>query len=800
MSTPVFERLLYTDCRAGGGRGGSNGFQIQAQSPGVDPAQARMAVGALTYSVQEAWTTDGRPVEDFPLGFAHASDAGYGTGQSCYLGKEVTGGREGNHLADCLLTRDAEPYGAIRPAQLWRSDFWRRIPWDSTDCPPFGEFLEPGPLDNETLADWLRGEPARARSLARLVSVLDDPDGPRVVMVADEPEEALAWIAAATLLLPIRTAVAISFKVFISNLNQAQHRICAVPRSLNRSFVAGGRNPRFHFDATTGIADEFEVSARATFWVERLLAADDPYDVVDAVERAETLGGDDDSSRADAMLTAWAITASDEPVPSPLALLRWLTAASPAQLDQHGAPVVERLLDCNPDAPSLRWMDAAATSGLVAVDPARIRAALVVAEVEEARAGSRIVQQPLRRVDIDADARRDAESLAGSAILLAADDAGLDALLRVARRHSIALPLDSLRERLHAFVVRWVATGNVEYQPAEWALEDPILDMLHQQLVHGLSHRGGPALAPMIRQVWPHLIDRSRDPNEPLNWQLHAAAVEAAAPGRRVDAVQASFTGLTQDRYRPFALDGLQQAMLDWRVVGDREALLISTLVPAGLPLHPDIEALAVRAAERGSGRPDAMILSAINALDRRGLLLPDELSRLHDSDVRMRQIAAIARNVTNGADERRLAEALELAHNVDAAVAATWMSSLVRVSLTSRVSWLGAILLRYFDDQLALRFLACWSDELAGPQGAGAAAYGVSWYVDPDLRDSLRPAIAQLITSHLQQLASAPREQFVALVRRRHLTGDMIPTWDSLVDPGRGQQRRSVFSREKNR
>ena len=554
MSTPVFERLLYTDCRADGGRSGRNGFQVQARSAGVDRAQEKMAVAALTYSVQEAWIGEGRPVEDFPLGFAHASDAGFGTAQSCYLGRELTGGRDGNHLADCLLTRDAEPYGAIRPAQLWRSEFWRQVPWDSTDCPPYDGFLEPGPLDNEAVVDWLRSRPGRSRALARLVSVLEDPDGPRVVMIADEPDEALVWIAAATLLLPIRTAVAVSFKVFISNVNQAQHRISAVPRSLNRNLVAGGRNPRFHLDATSEQADEVEVSDRAAFWVERLVSAGDPYEVVDAVDAADALG-DGAGSDADARLTAWAITAADEPVPNPSALSRWLTGATSAELARHGSAVAERLLDCGPAAAALRWIDDAATSGRLAVDPVRVRVELVTAEIEEARAGSRGDGRPLRPVDIGADARRDAESLAGSAILLAADDAGIDALLRVARRHAIALPLNSLHERLHAFVARWLAEGNVDHRPAEWALEEPILDMLHQQLMHHISRRGQAAVAPLIRQVWPHLIDHSRDPDEPLNWQLHAAAVAAAAPGERGDAVRDAFTLLRRPR-SPALIDG----------------------------------------------------------------------------------------------------------------------------------------------------------------------------------------------------------------------------------------------------
>ena len=98
MTTAPFERLLYTDCRPGDGRGAGGGFQVQAQSAGVDSAQAAQAVGSLLYEVQEAWVVQRRPVGDFPAGFAHASGpGGYGTAQGRYVGKEATGGRQGNH-------------------------------------------------------------------------------------------------------------------------------------------------------------------------------------------------------------------------------------------------------------------------------------------------------------------------------------------------------------------------------------------------------------------------------------------------------------------------------------------------------------------------------------------------------------------------------------------------------------------------------------------------------------------------------------------------------------------------------
>ena len=154
--TPGFDRLLYTDCKAGHGAGGGGGFQVQAQSAGVDAAQSKMARSWLLYEAQEDWIVQRRAVEDFPLGFAHASEAGFGTAQSCYVGTEATGARQGNHLADCLLTHDPDLYGPVRPAQLWRSQLWRSEPWGRRTAPQFTEPLPVGPLTVDAVSRWLR--------------------------------------------------------------------------------------------------------------------------------------------------------------------------------------------------------------------------------------------------------------------------------------------------------------------------------------------------------------------------------------------------------------------------------------------------------------------------------------------------------------------------------------------------------------------------------------------------------------------------------------------------------------------
>jgi len=800
MSTATFERMLYTDCPAGGGRGGGNGFQVQAQSSGVEPDQVRMAVGSLLYATQAAWTSQDRPVAAYPLGFAHASDAGYGTGQSRYLGQEITGGRAGNHLADCLLTRDGDRYGSIRPAQLWRAAYWRGVPWDSIDCPAFTDLLEPGPLDSDAIAGWLSEAPDRALPLARLLSVLERDDGPQVMMVADEPDDALVWIAAATLLLPIRRAVDISFKVFVNNLNYADQRVCGVPRSLHPHLAPGQGQRWFVLDTRTGAVDEQEVSERATFWVQLLLGTDDPYDVVDALELAEVLGGSDRQAQADARQTAWAVTAPGEPLVDPGPLVRWLTQADDAELRAHGDAVAERIQEARPDADALRWIDRAFASGRLSGERIPTRHALLLAEVQEARAGFVSPPEPLDPVELGLDYQRDAESLVGSAILVESSDRATDALLRIALRHRLRLPLGPLRDRLHSFVSGWVANPRNEYRPDEWALRDEILDILHDELVDRLGRAAPAALVPVLRQVWRHLSTRHGDLFEPLSWQLRAAWIDDGAdPDDRQARLRQAIGAQLPAGHRGEAPTGLQRALLDWNLIGGHEAMVMAARLPHDAHLEPKITELAMGAIEAGAQRPNLLLLTALDALyHRSGPPTGATVLRLWQSDQRMRQFVVAADAVKTARQGDRLHAAFVAPPAIDPQVVRAWLPELVITALDAPTDWLGALFLDVLGADLSLPFLRYWALELAGPRQVRAAVRAVVWFQYDVVGDELRTAIIDEIRAHLDRLDAIQRDQFVSPVYTQ-LRPELHKTWIALVQPTEAPHRRGLWRREKN-
>lgn len=586
MTEAAFGRLLYTDCAPGTGRGAGGGFQIQAQSPGVDAQQASFAVGWLLYEAQGAWVAGGRPVEEFPPGFAHACADGYGTSQGRYVGKEAVGGRMGNHLADCLLTRDPGQYGTIRPAQLWRSSLWRAEPWPDRDCRDFDGDLELGPLDLESVTGWVREHAERAPALARLLSVLEDPKGQRVVIVSAEADEAMRWIAAATLLLPRQQALQVSFKVFSGAPLRTQQRVVAAPPDVNPDLRPGAGLGVFVLDAATCRADDARVTERAEFLVGKFAGEADPYDIVDATDLADELSGGAWPQDVAAVVAAWSLTRPGDPVSDPDVLFRWLTQAGRAQLREHGPAVTETLLAGDPPATLLRWLDARATSGELEFDRDALRTRLLDAEIAEALAGQPAPSGTLPGAALSDQARRDAESALTSALLRGADGkSNLEEgsrMLRLARRHGIALepPSPPVAQFVTDFAWAWLNSSEPA-DPKDWAMGQRIVAAAQTELrTRYTEDPSSKTVRGTMARFLPYFTDLN-DPADPLYWHQQALEIRKATDEQKDERLRQLLAAIVKWRKaNPGKADraekDLQQALLDWNAVTEGVAVVIS--------------------------------------------------------------------------------------------------------------------------------------------------------------------------------------------------------------------------------
>lgn len=742
MSGLAFERLLYTDCRPGEGLGGGGGYQVQAQSEGTSPAQSRMAMSWLLYAAQPRWVNDDRAVDDFPLGFAHAADAGFGTAQSKYLGKEVNGSRRGNYIADCLLSQAAAPYGVIRPAQLWLAPFWRQEIWPSTVAPLFDEGLDIGPLDHDAIADWLRASPRRAKGLERLLTVLEDTDGPRVIIRADEPEAALHWIAAATILLPMADALAVSFRVFANNVDDTPHRIMAVPRELYPNLVPGGRVRTFIIDAATDETDEVEPSRSASFWVRRLADAEEPYDVVEAVELAAEIGGRNDQELSDARVAAMAVCDPDSPIGDVAGVGRWLRRGLGTKHDDAAQSIISGLIgakDVRVD--DLRLLDQLAADGTVAVDAGELRIRLLHAEIESAAAGVGSPLEQLPYVRLNRTTRADSESAVVSAMLIGSDQV-LELLLCLAWRHGLELepPTPALVDCLRGFVTRLLQAPR-KVRIKNWAQRDLIGDAIHGQLRDIFELRDERTLGAIMPAVIDYLATRVNDYADPFTWEIEGCYTARLMPEQRVARTQLVIEQLS--RAPDPLMTGYQASLVKWHGVDPVTALQLAYKIPARFTLNETILQIATRELLARAEKPDAEILGAIESLDKRGAL-PDypRLKRIARSAAAIEAFLSKLERLQPGSDPNVLEKELQGLWEADDDVIALSIPAFVDIALPPANRTLGQLILRFLQYRPGLLFTKEWGSHLS-ERAYQTAASAFFWSLDEKITADARRELA---------------------------------------------------------
>ncbi|WP_412542647.1 GTPase-associated protein 1-related protein [Longispora sp. K20-0274] len=653
------DTLVYTDCRPGQGLRGTAGLQFQARSAGADPEAMALVQRALLYEPPANWMRERRPVADYPPSFAHAWDrppagdgspAGDGrhapggwlaTAAGVYLGREANGNREGNQLTHAVVTRDPADYGPLRPAQLFGAPFWRAGPAEGTESPTVD--VRPGPLDAETVQEFVRADPDGVRRLAVLLTALralGRPDARRVLFVAADPGPVLTWVAAGTLLLPQRTALAVGFKIFTTHPAYAEQHVLAVHPD-------AGPVPTDDYlliDLTRDAWPAGPLEQAALGWAE-LFAAEDPYDVTDAVE----IAGGSGLPPAEALALGGAVLGhrpADGHLP---AVVRWLVDGAPELVEAYGPAVVDTVATDVTGWPAavLADLDRVTRDGRFPGRAADVRIALLTAELRAAVAagpgGERGGSRPDRAEERDAtppggggrprdtadggvlpvlagaewtvdDADRAADVLARA--LDAADGPGFDAVLRVATRFGLAAPLDRAWAAVDRFVEHWAGTDGADYDPARWPDGGQLTDLLCDHLVELLDNE--PYLADAVGdRWWLRLIGRVVDPTSPLDRAVVGAAMVAGSPAYRMRLLGFDLDKAGGDRH---AAEAAVAAL--WRRVTPTaaELELVRDRAPAATRLSPTAVDRYVRAA-RGTPAGLRAAVTLCQGLTDRALL-----------------------------------------------------------------------------------------------------------------------------------------------------------------------------------
>ncbi|WP_232667023.1 GTPase-associated protein 1-related protein [Pseudonocardia sp. TRM90224] len=613
-----FGSLHYTGCRAGEGLLGIAGLQFRAVSDGVTPQHMTLVERNCLYEPAEEWMRQRIPAGDHPPSFAHTASGGLATATGVYLGAEGAGSREGNHHTHAIVTDDLDTYGQVRPAQLWRSEIWvtdpgpaewtgptrcRRVPGDPT----------PGPMNPEYLQAWTAAQPDGHAVLAAVHTALVAAcnGGKRVLFVSSDPEPVIAWIAAATLLMPRRDALRVGFKVFAANPEYGSHEAVAVHPDWAGSHRDTTTETAFVvFDLEAGTRSPLVVGAAGEFWAARFLAAGagevDSYDVLDAIELSGQLPETPPGQEGIARIVAAAVVLREavhrewaDPV------LRWLSSRWREFDDHLLGELVPRLLDAPLSAENLAALD------------------VIAASARRRPVGELITWQVFARSLADATGRRlpapasvEQATEMVEQVLADADPTTLADVLALAVRHGLRPRSARFPGALQRFAHWWAETGDQQIEVDRWPCAAELLDLTRDALTQRVLASPPSTVDALGTLWWPRLLQTFRDPHNPLDVALATAAIRSGEP----EAARWTRDVLRMSLGRSGRPDSVMQA--------------VRILHPDRLPAVADLpELLTMTTPEAGIDAATAQLVERLLAeharLDRPAVLVLDRLTEL---------------------------------------------------------------------------------------------------------------------------------------------------------------------------
>jgi hypothetical protein len=497
-------------------------MQFQSRSAGVDREVLGIIRRHLIYEPPARLIQERQPVEAFPPSFAHVHDGVYATAAGVYIGREAAGSRQGNHLTQAIVASDARAYRSVRPAQMFRAPFWRTKPESTKESQRLGPSWQPGPLDAGRASQFVREEPEGTALLTAILTALQghrasngDHTARRVLFISEQPEPVLLWLTAATLLIPQQEALRIGFKVFTSDPAKTSLPVVAVHPGWTRSATVEDDRGYAVFDLTNGRWTAAPESLEARHWA-RLFSEADPADVTEAVELAEASGISGSAARD---LATAAVLRRPPPEGTVREITRWLQSGPPALREAYGATLVATLEHVQ-DLRLLREIESITQEQF----PGRrdqVRLALLGQELKSALNNPGGFQPSGLRRPVSTAIEPEAVGLVTEALRQARMSA-FDAVLRVAGRLGVSVPLGAVHEATTAFVAFWADNPKAAFDPSQWPSSPPVYDMLREELAARVNDR------PDVADQWCDSLWRWTPDQPDITLTLDRALLSAA--------------------------------------------------------------------------------------------------------------------------------------------------------------------------------------------------------------------------------------------------------------------------------
>ena len=261
-------QIIYTSCKRGinGVNDGQQVFSYDATFTEVNNDEVKSLFSYQPPTLEPGVIMTEEIARTLPRSFVYRRLSG-GAGAlalSTYLGRDYMGpaGRFGNHLSHVVIADEGE----IRnyPCEFYGSSLLRdHMEFDEVNNPNRPDFL-PVPVlergyrvDIDGVIDFL-GEGDRMETFKNMLhAVLAFESERKRVVICDEPENIVMWIAAIEYTLPLRSALGINFSTYDFDPSLSASQICGVIPTGSR-YNAESQRLHFVFDLYRGSCAEFE--------------------------------------------------------------------------------------------------------------------------------------------------------------------------------------------------------------------------------------------------------------------------------------------------------------------------------------------------------------------------------------------------------------------------------------------------------------------------------------------------------------------------------------------------------------
>ena len=803
-----FGTAIYTNCAPGQGVEGVGGMQFQSHSSDVGREALAVIRRHLIYEPPERLIRERQPIDVFPPSFGHVYEDGiFATAAGVYIGREAEGTRPGNHLTHAIVTSDPGAYRSVRPAQLFRASFWRNKPAPTTQTEPLTAALEPGPLDVAEVSRFVKAQPGGVELLAALLAALmahlnrDGGDGSRpsrrVLLISADPDPALRWLTAATLLMPLPEALRISFKVFTTDPARSAMPTVAVHPDWTRSIATVDDDRGYAvFELPRNRWTPVPQPPEAAHWA-RLFCETDPYDLSEMVDLAAASGLSGYTACELASAAVLGLTPSSA---NANALADWLRTGPPALREAYSGRLIGVLTRLQ-DPRLVRRIDDITRDQY----PARsdetslslLRLELEHASLRQAPSWpsrrSRSSGPDYGRRAVSAAAEPQAAQLV-TRYLRQARGAAFDAVLIVGARFGVSVPLDSIREATAAFTAYWADNPSAGFDPRAWPRDLPIQDMLTDELSGRLLRR--PSDAAVAGDAWwnrlPGWVPERADITSPLDRVLLSAAMANSDERARLHIIEANLSSSrdasTGSHYR-------EAAHVLWARTPPTMAELhaLCRLVPAATDLDP---ALFVDLVDRVTGdHPSLPQLELCHELVRKQILAPDaataRLLGFH-RDLKLFESSVAAADRPAGIDKllRQAPWSLLIAHS----------GQLTRAMLAIDDPERATCLIGQLPPQIAGRYLRAWCDQALWSLRPAQVAVGFAlsrradWTVLGGAGSNLHRRLESFLRDWCRKVPHRATEEVAAYLAPIDAT--LVESWDAHAARNRPNRLRRVRNR----